>query len=118
MSEVEAVETEEEGVVTLELKHMSATEEPYVLYTAGAEQQDDECDSAIQPLLQHKHQDSCDENHKADTRTAADGSDQKTSVQQELELASRDQPGCSGSVRSLSSGSSWRECPVCRELFD
>lgn len=118
MSETEVLETEEEGAVTLEGKHMSATEETYVLYTTGAEKQEDESDSVIQPLLQRKHQDSCDENHKAGTQTATDGSDQKTSVQQELELACRDQPSCSGSVRSLCSGSSRHECPICRELFD
>lgn len=112
MSESEVLETEEEGV-TLKEKHLSATEETYVLYTTGAEKREDERDSVIQPLLQHKHQDSCDENHKADT---TDGSDQKTSVPQELELACR--PSCSGSVRSLCSDSSRHECPICSELFD
>lgn len=118
MSESEVFETEEEGVVTLREKHLSATEETYVLYTTGAAKREDERDSVIQPLLQHKHQDSCDKNHIADTQTATDGPDQKTSVPQELELAFRDQPSCSGSDRSLCSDSSRHECPICSELFD
>lgn len=121
MAEVEVIETEEEGIVALEEKYLPATEETYirVLYTTrGAEKHGDESDSVIQPLLQQKHQDSCDENHKADTQTATDGADRKTSVPQELELGGRDQPGCSGSVRSLCSDSSQHECPICGELFD
>ncbi len=121
MAEAEALETEEEGVVSLEEKHLPATGETYVrvLYTTrGAGKQEDESDSVMQPLLQHKHQDSRDENHNADTQTATDGADRKTSVPQEPELAGRDQPGCSGSVRSLCSDSSRHECPICSELFD
>lgn len=121
MAEVEVLEAEEEGVVTIEEKHLPSTEETHVrvLYTQrGAEEHEDESDPVIQPLLQHKHQDSRDENHKADTQTATDGADQNTSVPQGLELAGRDQTGCSGSVRSLCSDSSRRECPICSELFD
>lgn len=120
MAEVEVLETEEECSVTLEEKCLP-TEETYVrvLYTTRrAKEQEHESDAVIQPLLQHKHQDSSDENHKVDTQTATDGPDQKTSVPQELESAGRDQPGCSGSVRSLCSDSNRRECPICSELFD
>lgn len=116
----EAAVLEERGVVTLEEKHLPATEETYVrvFYTTRGEQED-ASDSVTQPLLQHKHQDSRDENHKADTHTATDGADPKTSVPQELELAGRDERGCSGSVRSLCSDSSRQhECPICSELFD
>lgn len=120
MAEAEVLESEEEGIVTLEEKHLPATEKTYlrVLYTRGVEKRKDESESVIQPLLQLKHQDSSDENHKADTQTATDGADRKTSVPQELESAGRDQPGCSGSVRSLCSDSSRHECPICSELFD
>ncbi|KAK2818908.1 hypothetical protein Q5P01_024469 [Channa striata] len=118
MAEEEVLDTEEKGIVTLEEKHLPTTGETYVLYITGAEQREDESDSVIQPLLQHKHQDSCDENHKADMQTATDGADQETSVPQELELALRKQPGCSGSVRSLCSDSSRRECPICSEPYD
>ncbi|XP_051269069.1 uncharacterized protein LOC127370754 [Dicentrarchus labrax] len=119
MAEAGVLEMEEEGVVTL--GELPTTEETCarVSYTLRrVEKQEDERDSVIQPLLQHKHQDSQDENHKADTRTVTDGADRKTSVPHELELACRDQPGCSGSVRSLCSDSSRRECPICSELFD
>ncbi len=121
MAEAEVLETEEEDVVTLEEKRLPATEETCVrvFYTARrAGGHGAESDSVIQPLLQRQHQDSCDENHKADTQTATDGADQNTSVPQELELAGRDQPVCSGSVRSLCSASSRHECPICSELFD
>eukprot|EP00064_Thunnus_orientalis_P012343 superscaffoldBa00001880_g12378 len=121
MAEAEVFESEEEGMVTLEEKHLPATEETYlrVLYTTRrVEKRENESDSVIQPLLQHKHQDNRDENHKSDTQTATDGADRKTSVPQELESAGRDQPGCSGSVRSLCSDSSRHECPICSELFD
>lgn len=121
MAEAEALETMEDGVVTLEEKHLPAAEETCfrVSYTKrGAEQHEDESDSVIQPLLQHTHQGSCDENHKAGTQTATDGADPKTSVPQELELSGSDRSGCSGSVRSLCSDSSQRECPICSELFD
>ncbi|XP_044030140.1 E3 ubiquitin-protein ligase RNF186-like [Siniperca chuatsi] len=117
MAEAEVFETEEEGVVTLAEKHLPATEETYVrvLYTTkGAEKHDDVSDSVIQPLLHRKRQGSRDEN----TQTATDGADRKTSVPQQLELAGRDQPGCSGSVRSLCSDSSQHECPICSELFN
>lgn len=119
MSEV--LETEEGGVVALEEKHLPATGETCVrvLYTTRrAGKQEHESDSVMQPLLQHKHQDSRDENRKADRQTATDGADRKTSVPQELESAGRDLPGCSGSVRSLCSDSSRHECPICSELFD
>lgn len=117
MAEAEFVETEGEGVVRLEEEHLPATEEICirVLYTT---READERDSVIQPLLQHKHQDIRDENHRADTQMATDGTDPKTSVPQELELAGRDEPGCTGSVRSLCSDSSRHECPICSELFD
>ncbi|KAM7369284.1 hypothetical protein PAMP_013564 [Pampus punctatissimus] len=121
MAEAEVLESEEEGIVTLEEKHLPATGETYlrVFYTTrGAEKRGDESDSVIQPLLQHKHQDSRDESHKEDVQTGTDGADRKTSVPQELESAGRDQPGCSGSVRSLCSDSSRHECPICNELFD
>ncbi|XP_078018143.1 uncharacterized protein LOC144458741 [Epinephelus lanceolatus] len=117
MAEVEDLQTEEEGVA-LEVEHVSSTEEAYVrvFYTTRGKQEDESL-SVTQPLLQHKHQDSRDENHKADTQTATDGTDRKTSVPQELELAGRDEPGCSGSVRSLCSDSSRHECPICSERF-
>lgn len=51
------------------------------------------------------------------TQTATAGPDQKTSVPQELKLAVRDQPDCSGSVRSLCSDRSGHECPICSELL-
>ncbi|XP_074474325.1 uncharacterized protein LOC141757628 [Sebastes fasciatus] len=120
MAEAEVIETEEEGVVTLQEKHLPATEETSVrvFYTARGKQED-ESDSVTRPLLQQKHQDGRDENHKAaDTQAATDGADPKTSVPQELELTGRDEPGCSGSVRSLCSNSSRHECPICSELFD
>lgn len=63
-------------------KHLP-TEETHirVLYTLrGAEKHEDESNSVIQPLLQHKHPDSRDENHKADTQIATAGADRKTSV--------------------------------------
>ncbi|KAF3702273.1 hypothetical protein EXN66_Car017961 [Channa argus] len=118
MAEEEVLDTEEKGIVTLEEKHLPTTGETCVLYITGAEKREDESDSVIQPLLQHKHQDSCDENHKADMQTATDGADQVTSVPQELELALWKQPGCSGSVRSLFSDSSRHECPICSESYD
>lgn len=121
MAEAEVHETEEEGIVTLVVKRLPATEETRVRVsytTRGAAKQEDESNSVIQPLLQHKHQDSRHENHEADMQTATDGADRKTSVPQELELAGRDQPGRSASVRSLCSDSSRHECPICRELFD
>lgn len=71
------------------------------LYTLrGAEKHEDESDSVVQPLLQHKHPDSCVEKHKADMKTATAGADRNTSVSQELELAVRDQPDCCESVSS------------------
>ena len=89
-----------------------------VFYTTRGKQ-GDESDSVTQPLLQHKHQDSHDENHKADTHTATDGADPQTAVPQELELAGRDERGCSGSVRSLCSDSSRQhECPICSDPYD
>ncbi|KAE8284850.1 hypothetical protein D5F01_LYC16293 [Larimichthys crocea] len=121
MAEAEILETEEEDIVRLEEKHLPATEETSarVLHTQREEEKhEDESDSAIQPLLQHKHQDSHDENDKADTQTLTDGADRKTSVPRELELAGGDQPGCSGSVRSLCSNNSRHECPICSELLD
>ncbi|XP_056260395.1 uncharacterized protein LOC130187006 [Seriola aureovittata] len=113
MAESEFLDTEEEVVVTLEEVTVRVS-----YTTRGAEKQEDESDSVMQPLLQHKHQDNRDENHKADTQTTTDGADQKTSVPQELESAGRDQPGCTGSVGSVFSDSSWHECPICSELFD
>lgn len=121
MAEVNDCEAEEEGAVTLEESRRPAAEEAFLTAACkmkGAESRGDESDSVIQPLLQHKHQHSRDQGHKADTQTATDGADRKTSVPQELELAGRDQPGCSGSVRSLCSDSSRHECPICSELFD
>ena len=122
MAEAEVLESEEEGAVTLEEKHLPATEKTCVRVSyapsRGARKHEDEIASVTRPLLQHKHQGSRDENHKADTQTATAGADRETSVPQELELAGGDQAGCSGSVRSLCSNSSRRECPICSELFD
>lgn len=114
MAEAEVLETEEEAVVTP--KEKRGETRMGALYTPrGAE---DEIDSVIRPLLQRKHQHSRDEIHKADTQAVTDGADPKTSVPQEPQLAGRDEAGCSGSVRSLCSDSSHRECPICSELFD
>lgn len=113
----EVLETEEEAVVTLQEK--SGETCIRALFTLrGAGRHGDEIDSVIRPLLQHKHQHSRDEIHKADTQAVTDGADPKTSVPQEPELAGRDEAGCSGSVRSLCSNSSRHECPICSELFD
>ncbi|KAK5851739.1 hypothetical protein PBY51_023267 [Eleginops maclovinus] len=114
MAEAVVLETQEEGVVTLKAKHLGATEETYlgVFYTTR-NRQEDESESVVQPLLQHKQQ-----NHKTDTQRAPDGADPKTSVPEELDLAVRREPSCSGSVRSLCSDSSGHECPICNELFD
>lgn len=49
------------------------------------------------------------------TQAATDGPDPGTSVPLQLELAGSDEPGCSGSVRSLCSDSSRHECPICNE---
>lgn len=117
MAEAQFLETKEEAVVTIEEKHLLATDDTYVLYT-GAGKQEDESDTVVQPLLQHKHRDSWGDNHKAGEHTATDGTDQKTSDPRELELACRNQAGCTGSVRSLCSDSSRHECPICSELFD
>ncbi|XP_073334150.1 uncharacterized protein [Pagrus major] len=117
MAEAEVMETEEEAVATLEEKRGEAWVR--VLYTPrGAGRHEDEIDSVTQPLLQHKHQHSRDEIHKEDRQAVTDGADPKTSVPQELELAGRDEAGCSESVRSLCSDSSRHECPICSELFD
>ncbi|CAK6965095.1 hypothetical protein D5F01_LYC16293 [Scomber scombrus] len=121
MAEAEVFESEEEGIFSPEEKHLPATEETSLralFATRRALKREYETDSVTQPLLQHKHQDSRDENHKADGQTVTDGADRKTSVPQEQESACRDQPGCSGSVRSLCSDSSRHECPICSELFD
>lgn len=120
MAEAKVFDTEEEGVITLEEDQQSSTEEAYFreVYKSNGEKTEDVSDSVIKPLLGYKHQDSSDKNHKAGAQTATDGTDQKTSVPQELELAGRDQPGCSESVRSLCSDSSRHECPICSELFD
>lgn len=120
MAEANVFETEEKGVTVLGENHLQAPEEAYlsaVYKTKGAENPEEESYSVVQSLIQHKHQDSSDESHKAGRQTATDGADQKTSVSQELELAGRDQPGCSGSVRSLCSDSSRHECPICSEPF-
>ncbi|XP_035040895.1 uncharacterized protein LOC118125922 [Hippoglossus stenolepis] len=117
MAEAGDLESEKEAVVTLEEKQLPGAVR--VLYTArGAERREDESEEVIQPLLQHKHQDSRDENHRADTQTATDVADPETSVPHELELAGGDQRGCSGSVRSLCSDSGRRECHICSEQFD
>lgn len=118
MDEGEALGTGEEGVVTLEEKHLLAAEGTCVrvFYTTRGKR-GDESDSVAQPLLRHKHQDSRDENHKADTQTATDGADPKTSVPHQLDLAGRREAGCGGSVRSLCSDSSRHECPICSELL-
>lgn len=73
----------------LRQKHLPTEETQIIdLYTLrGAGKHEDESDSVIQPLLQHKHPDSRDEKHKADTQTATAGADRKTSVPRELELA-------------------------------
>ncbi|KAK9532853.1 hypothetical protein VZT92_010218 [Zoarces viviparus] len=116
MAEAGAVAAEQEAVVTLEGKHLEAPEDTRVrvFYTARG-QREDESDSATQPLLRDVV---CDESDKAGMRSATDGADRLTSVPQELELAGRDEPGPSGSVRSLCSDSSRHECPICSELFD
>lgn len=69
----------------------------------GAEKHEDESDKSTNIRM----------GHEADTQTATAGADQKTSVPQELDLAVRDQPDCSGSVRSLCSDRNGHECPIC-----
>ncbi|XP_054875457.1 uncharacterized protein LOC129350996 [Amphiprion ocellaris] len=110
MAEATLFEPEEEGAAAVEANLTAANK------TKGAEQRGDDSDSVTQPLLQH--QDSRDEGRRADVQTATDGADRATSVPQELEVAGRDQAGCSGSVRSLCSDNSRHECPICSELFD
>lgn len=113
MAEAEVFGTEEEFIDILEEKHSVS-----ISYTRGAEKPEDESYSFVRPLLQHNQQDSCDEKHKGDRQTVTDGADQMTSVPHDLRLADRDQPSCSGSVRSLCSDSRRRECPICSEPFD
>ncbi|KAM3599350.1 uncharacterized protein V6R79_004238 [Siganus canaliculatus] len=108
---------EAEEVVRPEEQHLAAPEDTRVTLL-HSEKHEYARDSVTQPLLQHQHQDRSVESHKSGTQTATAGPDPKTSVPQELELAGRDEPGCTGSVRSLCSSSSRRECPICSELFN
>lgn len=65
-----------------------------VLYRLrGAAKHEDRSDSHMQPPFQHKHPSFKEK--KGGVTAEADG---KASVPQELELAVRDQPDCSGSV--------------------
>nr|XP_019959779.1 PREDICTED: glutamate receptor ionotropic, NMDA 1-like [Paralichthys olivaceus] len=117
MAEGEDFESSKEAIVTQEEKQLPG--DFRALDTArGAERREDESDAVTQPLLQHEHQDSRDENLTADTQTATDVADPQTSVPHELQLAGGDQSGCSGSVRSLCSDSSRHECHICSEQFD
>lgn len=91
-----------------------------VSYTPrGADKHEDVSEAVTQSMLVRKHPDGRDEGREADTQTATAGADRKTSVPRELELAVRDDSDdCSGSVGSLRSDRSRRECPICSELFD
>lgn len=91
-----------------------------VSYTPrGADKHEDVSETVRQSMLLHEHPDGRDEEHEADAQTATAGADRKTSVPREVELAVRDDSDdCSGSVGSLCSDRSRRECPICSELFD
>lgn len=85
----------------------------------GADKHEDVSETVTQSVLVHKRPDGLDEEHEADTQTATAGAERKTSVPRELELAVRDDSDdCGGSVGSLCSGRSRRECPICSEPFD
>lgn len=85
----------------------------------GADKHEDVSETVTQSMLLHKHPDGRDEGHEADTQRATAGADRKASVPREVELAVRDDSDdCSGSVGSLRSDRSRRECPICNEPFD
>lgn len=112
MAEAEGLGAEEDRVVAMEENCLSPKEETHVRLS-HMDKPEDESDPATQPLLPHKHQDQQDhdDDRKADTHTAADGADPKTSV------PVGDQAG--GSVRSsVCSSSSSGECPICNEPLD